>query len=225
MKVFYLEDELFLAQVVRESLEKRGFEVMHCVSGEGAIEQCQLFSPDICLLDVMVPKVDGYEVGSAIRRWNSRLPIIFLTAKTQTKDVIAGFESGGTDYLKKPFSIEELIVRMNNQFAMLQSVSTDNKTLRLGRFTFHAQKQELTLNDQSWRLSFRESQLLKFLIDRKAGIAKRKEILLEIWGDDSFFNSRNLDVYVRKLRHRLQPDPDVKILTLKGVGYRVVEDD
>ena len=221
-RVFYLEDEPFLAQVVVESLQKNGYEVHHVSTGAHAVEECLRIEPDLCLLDVMVPVVDGFQIGKDIREKVAELPIIFLTAKVQSSDVVEGFNSGGTDYLRKPFSMEELLVRMEHHLKWKPETGNKVEAIKLGAFDFDKYKQELKFKGEATRLSYRESQLLDFLVQSREGIAERKDILMNLWGDDSYFNSRNLDVYIKKLRDRLKKDPDVEIITLKGVGYRVV---
>ena len=222
IKILYVEDEPFLAKIVRESLETRGFIVEMVADGALAVERFQAFEPDIAVLDVMLPNVSGYDIGTIIRRLSPSLPIIFLTAKTQTDDVLKGFESGGNDYIRKPFSMEELIVRIKNLLAFSKhtpSVSGVFEGISVGNFTFFPQKYELKIGDNSRRLSHRETELLKILCENRHFTVDRKVVLMRIWGDDSFFNSRNLDVYITKLRDYLKADPTVEIMTVKGVGY------
>lgn len=225
IKVFYLEDEPFLGKIVRESLESRDFEVCWATDGRGAVEEFQRFDPEICVLDVMLPHRDGFSVGQEIRQLHPAIPIIFLTAKTQTADVLEGFAAGGNDYIRKPFSMEELIVRIHN-LLKISAVSAPPANLPtgdlpLGRFQFSVQRQELVLENQVRRLSHRETELLKMLAAQPGEAVARKEILDTIWGNDSFFNSRNLDVYITRLREYLRPG-GVEILTLKSVGYRLL---
>jgi DNA-binding response OmpR family regulator len=176
----------------------------------------------------MLPNVDGYELGQQIRRLDPTLPIIFLTAKTQTDDVLKGFQAGGNDYIRKPFSMEELIVRIKNLLLMAQNRAVGNPSvsegISVGKYHFLPQKYELRLGEESRRLSHREMELLKILCDNRNFTVERKEVLLKIWGDDSFFNSRNLDVYITKLRDYLKGDPAVNIMTVKGVGYHFSTD-
>lgn len=223
-RVLYVEDEPLLGKIVKESLESRGFEVELIGDGARVLEAFEAFAPEICVLDVMLPNRDGFSLGKELREKAPQLPIIFLTAKTQTQDLLKGFESGGNDYLKKPFSMEELIVRMENLLRMTrhqQPIPTDAKAsaVKFGAFTFYPQKYELHHPQAQHSLSHREAQLLGILASHQNGAVKRKDILLEVWGDDSFFNSRNLDVYIAKLRDYLKPDDRVRIITLKGVGY------
>lgn len=220
IKVLYVEDEPFLARIVKESLESRDFAVHLVNDGKAAVNVFEEVKPDICVLDVMLPHRDGFTLAGDIRQRNPNIPIIFLTAKNQTEDVIKGFESGGNDYLRKPFSMEELIVRINNLMALSRktsSVVADH--IRLGQFVFHPSRYELQRGDQVRKLSHREATLLQLLAAHQNKIVNRKEILLQLWGDDSFFNSRNLDVYITKLRDYLKEDATLEIMTIKGVGY------
>lgn len=226
LKVLYIEDEPSLAKIVKETLELKGFKVEHLISGLGALEKLKSFKPDVCVFDVMLPGKDGFETGKEVRHFSADTPILYLTAKSQTADVLKGFESGGNDYLKKPFSLEELIVRIENLHQMHESVKVatfEPNKFTLGTLSFDPQNQTLGFDQNVKRLSFSETQLLQMLVERKGEVIKRKDILNKIWGDDHFFNSRNLDVYITKLRGYLKADANVKLLTLKSVGYRVVE--
>lgn len=220
-KVFYLEDELFLARIVKESLESRGFEVVMESEGESALNSFKKSSADICVLDVMLPGKDGFAVANEIREYNKHIPIIFLTAKTQTEDVVKGFTIGGNDYIRKPFSMEELIVRIQNLLQLNdhpQKIKGDVVTI--GLYTFHLNRQVLDDGSEERKLSYRETELLKMLYENRNVIIDRKDILNMIWNNDSFFNSRTLDVYITRLRSYLKNDPSLEILTIKGVGYR-----
>ena len=218
-KVLYVEDEPFLGKIVKESLESRLFEVLMIGDGAKVIDAFQAFQPDIAVLDIMLPNVDGYALSESLRRLSPTLPIIFLTAKTQTDDVLRGFQSGGNDYVRKPFSLEELIVRIQNLLAMSRSTPSVFDPFHIGKFQFIPQRYELKIGDKVKKLSARENDLLRILCEHRNFTVERKEILMKIWGDDSFFNSRNLDVYVTKLRDYLREDPSVQIMTVKGVGY------
>lgn len=224
--ILYVEDEPFLSKIVRESLESRGFVVRWISNGDEAVPAFRAARPDICILDVMLPQRDGFSVGKEIRQLDARVPIIFLTAKNQTEDVLQGFESGGNDYLRKPFSLEELIVRIHNLLQLVKgeapSPSKPQDAILLGCYQFFPLRQQLLLDDQTRNLSHRETQLLLMLAQQRNQVVQRRDILLQLWGDDSFFNSRNLDVYVTRLRDYLKEDSNVQLLTLKGVGYRLV---
>jgi DNA-binding response OmpR family regulator len=220
-KILYVEDEPFLGRIVKESLESRDFEVNMANDGAKAVDLFRKVSPDICVLDIMLPSKDGYSIAKNIRQVNPNVPIIFVTAKTQTEDLLKGFEAGGNDYLRKPFSMEELIVRVNN----LLNLSKRNKpvgVITLGKFEFDATRYELRIDSSMRKLSHREAMLLQILSENQNTVVNRKDILMKIWGDDSFFNSRNLDVYITKLRDYLKTDPNVEIITIKGIGYQVV---
>ncbi|MES1216403.1 MAG: response regulator transcription factor [Bacteroidota bacterium] len=225
IKVLYVEDELFLGKIVKESLETRGFEVFMESDGAKATALFKKTEPDICVLDVMLPNKDGFTIAGEIRDIHETVPIIFLTAKTQTDDVVKGFSTGGNDYIRKPFSMEELIVRIQNALRTKKDSSEDAITtdsVSIGKFTFHLNRQLLTDGKESRKLSFRESELLKLLYGNRDKVIDRKDILNLLWGNDSFFNSRNLDVYVTKLRSYLKEDPSLEIITIKGIGYRFV---
>jgi DNA-binding response OmpR family regulator len=181
-------------------------------------------NPDICVLDIMLPNKDGFTIADEIRMINEEVPIIFLTAKTQTEDVVKGFSLGGNDYVRKPFSMEELIVRIQN---LLRNKTEGNHKIAggsatMGKYNFQVNRQLLSDGKEERKLSFRESELLKLLYENRDKIIDRKDILNLLWGNDSFFNSRNLDVYITKLRSYLRNDPSLEIITIKGVGYRFI---
>lgn len=223
-KVLYVEDELFLGKIVKESLESRGFEVTMESDGAKATAAFKNSQPDICVLDVMLPNKDGFAIADEIRNINEEVPIIFLTAKTQTEDVVKGFSLGGNDYIRKPFSMEELIVRIQN--ALRNKTEAPKKitgdTVQLGKYSFQLNRQVLSDGKDDRKLSYRESELLKLLYENRDKIIDRKDILNLLWGNDNFFNSRNLDVYITKLRGYLKEDPSLEIITIKGIGYRFV---
>jgi DNA-binding response OmpR family regulator len=223
-KVLYAEDELFLGKIVKESLESRGFQVMMEADGAKVFSHFKKETPDICVLDIMLPNKDGFAIADEIRAVNEDVPIIFLTAKIQTEDVVKGFSIGGNDYIRKPFSMEELIVRIQH----VLKIKPDNKSkitgdmVALGKLNFHLNRQTLSNGKEERKLSYRESELLKLLCINRDSIIDRKDILNLLWGNDSFFNSRNLDVYITKLRGYLKEDPSLEIITIKGIGYRFV---
>jgi DNA-binding response OmpR family regulator len=224
MKILYVEDELSLAKVVRESLQSRAYEVLHLQDGAELMVHYEQFKPDICLFDVMLPVKDGFALAKELRTINPDIPIIFITSKVQTQDVLKGFGVGGNDYIKKPFSLEELIVRINNLYRLTsQQNQVDPKVLKIGKYEFWPDKLELVFGGEIRRISYREGQLLFELAHNKNEVVNRKHILDSLWGDDNFFNSRNLDVYITKLRQYFKQDEKVQIITLKAVGYRLVD--
>jgi DNA-binding response OmpR family regulator len=224
IKILYVEDELFLGKIVKESLESRGFDV--CMESDGAtvLSAFKKMQPDVCVLDIMLPNMDGFEIAEKIRELDDQVPILFLTAKTRTEDLVKGFMLGGNDYIRKPFSMEELIVRVqhslrNKEFGPGPILKDEAP---VGKYLFHWRKQVLGFRGEERKLSFRENELLKFLYENRDRVIDRKDVLNQLWGNDSFFNSRNLDVYITKLRSYLKEDESVGIITLKGIGYRFV---
>ncbi|MFN6378068.1 MAG: response regulator transcription factor [Flavobacteriales bacterium] len=222
-RILYIEDETLLARIIIDSLHYHNYQVDHYIHGQQIETYLQEYTPDICILDVMLPHIDGFMLGKNIRKILPSLPIIFLTAKNETKDVIEGFKSGGTDYLKKPFSIDELLIRIENQLVLSKPKNLqDSNTIELFDLILHTDRQEIIITGETRKLSFRETQLAALLLSRSGEVITRKEILMKLWGDDSYFNSRNLDVYIRKFRELLSTDDTLELITLKGVGYRLV---
>ncbi len=224
-KILYVEDEIFLAKIVRESLESRGYTIFLETDGGKALEQYRTNKPDICVLDIMLPNKDGFTIAEEIRNEDTETPIIFLTAKIQTADLVKGFNMGGNDYVRKPFSMEELIVRIENALRQKSIGKTENdqkEDTKVGVFAFNPHRQTLNSEVESRKLSFRESELLRLLYENRDRVIDRRDILNVLWGSDSFFNSRTLDVYITKLRGYLKADPSLEIITVKGIGYRFV---
>ena len=220
-KILLAEDEPSLGQIIKESLETRNFEVLLCSDGEEAYKVYKTEQPLLLVLDVMMPKKDGFTLAKEIRMDDPSIPIIFLTAKSQVEDVVEGFTLGGNDYLKKPFSMEELIVRINS---LLKRGKTTviNDEIKLGNFVFNLKKQNLEFNKTIVTLTHREANLLFYLIENKNQILDRSFILKKLWGDDNFFNARSMDVFITKLRKKLKNDPSIQILNVRGYGYKLV---
>ncbi|MBE0647116.1 MAG: response regulator transcription factor [Bacteroidales bacterium] len=222
-KILYIEDEPYLGKIVKETLQKEGFIVEWRNDGATVLGAFNNFSPDICVLDIMLPNVDGYTLCGQIRKQHPSLPIIFLTAKTETADLVKGFEAGGTDYIRKPFSMEELIVRIHNQIKLVEGVKSDlasqPEEITLGKFRLFPRRYELQSPSKTIKLSQRDMEVLSLLVAHRNQNLDRKQLLMTVWGDDSFFNSRTLDVYIRKLRNYFAEDPSIEIVTLKGKGY------
>ena len=223
-KVLYIEDEPYLARIVCESLRREGYEVLHRTDGSRITSHIKTFQPHICVLDVMLPHTDGFSLGSHVRNLYPRLPILYLTARTQTQDLVQGFASGGTDYMKKPFSLEELVARIENQLRLTAEAEAPElpDEVKLGHMRFYPGRLELHGPGRLTRLSHREAQILSLLCSHQNRLLDRRSLLQAVWGDDSFFNSRNLDVYIRKLRHYFSEEPGIAIITLKGQGYQFV---
>lgn len=220
--ILLAEDEPALGLIIKESLETRNFKVLLCDNGDKAMEVYQNLKPELLVLDVMMPKKDGFTLAKEIRTIDEKIPIIFLTAKSQTQDVVEGFTIGGNDYLKKPFSMEELIVRINNLLNRTQ-IQKVSEILQLGEFTFDFPKQTLQFKDEEkTQLTHREAHLLFHLIKNKNQVLDRTLILNKLWGNDDFFNARSMDVFITKLRKKLQADETVQILNVRGFGYKLI---
>ncbi|GAB3545963.1 response regulator transcription factor [Spirosoma fluminis] len=223
--VLLVEDELALGMIVRDSLEVRGFTVFYAADGAEGLNLFRQQQPDIVVADVMMPEMDGFSLAEHIRQDNAHIPILFLTARSQTADVVRGFELGGNDYLKKPFSLDELIVRINALLRRPASLGTTPSTpmlLAVGRYRFDPPKQKLFLDGNETVLSHREAELLRRLYEQRNQVLERSAVLTELWGDDSFFNGRSLDVFITRLRRYLRDDPQVQIINVRGIGYKLI---
>jgi len=220
--ILLAEDEAALGQIIKESLETREFNVLLCENGEKALQIYQEQQPELLVLDVMMPKKDGFTLAREIRMENDEIPIIFLTAKSQTQDVVEGFTIGGNDYLKKPFSMEELIVRINNLLNRTK-IQKNSEIFHINNYIFNFPKQTLQFeNNEIIQLTHREAHLLFHLINSKNKVLNRSFILNKLWGDDDFFNARSMDVFISKLRKKLKKDNSIQILNVRGFGYKIV---
>lgn len=223
IKLLLAEDEAALGQIIKESLETRDFEVLLCDNGEKAFEKYQSEHPEILVLDVMMPKKDGFTLAKDVRAIDDAIPIIFLTAKSQTADVVEGFSIGGNDYLKKPFSMEELIVRIHNLLNRTK-VQKTSENLIIGKYNFDFPKQQLSFeNDEAIQLTHREAHLLFHLIKNKNKVLDRSLILNKLWGTDDFFSARSMDVFITKLRKKLKKDENLQIINVRGFGYKLTD--
>ena len=224
LKILLAEDEPFLGKIIKESFETRDFEVSWVQNGIKAYSVFRSFKPDICILDVMMPEKDGFSVTEDIRKIDTGVPILFLTARSLTEDVIKGFELGCNDYLKKPFSMEELIVRVKSLLGRSEKhkVNLPTENFSIGNYEFNNTIQELTLGNESVKLSFREASLLKMLIENKNQVLARKLALDYLWGEDNFFAARSMDVFITKLRKHLKHDTNIEIVNIRGIGYKLI---
>jgi DNA-binding response OmpR family regulator len=221
IKIVLAEDEAALGQIIKESLETRDFEVILCENGEKAFQAYTSGAPEILVLDVMMPKKDGFTLAKEIRAIDDTIPIIFLTAKSQTQDVVEGFSIGGNDYLKKPFSMEELIVRISNLISRTKDQKTA-KVLEVGLYKFDFPRQQLQFMDEEpAQLTHREAHLLFHLIKNKNQVLDRSLILNKLWGTDDFFSTRSMDVFITKLRKKLKKDETIQIINVRGYGYKL----
>lgn len=215
------EDEETLSQIVKESLETRNFIVIPCKNGKDALETFYKEKADVLILDVMLPIKDGFSVAIEIRKTNKQIPIIFLTAKSQTHDVIEGFKSGGNDYLKKPFSMEELIVRIHSLLNRNEKI-LDDDLIEIGNYKFNRIQQQLVYQNTIQNLTNRECELLYCLHQNKNKIIERSIILNLLWGNEDFFTTRSMDVFITKLRKKLDKDSSIKILNIRNLGYKLL---
>lgn len=220
-KIILAEDEPALAQIIKESLETRNFEVVLCNNGEEAFEAYTKEKPELLVLDVMMPKKDGFTLAKEIRKLDKKTPIVFLTAKSQTQDVVDGFQLGGNDYLKKPFSMEELIVRIHSLLGRIQPEKNEEDIV-IGSYLFNLTKQTLNHSGNVLFLTHREASLLHLLVENKNDILDRSLVLKKIWGDDDFFNGRSMDVFITKLRKKLSLDPNIQIINVRSQGYKLI---
>ena len=222
-RILLAEDDLNLGFVVQDNLIQHGFEVVLCKDGKEALENFSSDEFDLCILDVMMPKMDGFELVEEIRNQNSDIPILFLTARTMKEDRIRGFTLGGDDYIIKPFSIEELICRINvfikRSGAPINSIKSE---MSIGAYLFDYENLLLKNQSKEFTLTQMEADVLLILYNHAGEVRKRGEILKEIWGDDDYFNGRSLDVFISRLRKLLSDDDTVKIINQHGVGFKLV---
>ena len=223
-KILYVEDDLTLSFVTTDNLEIRGYEVDFCEDGLTALEMIGRKTYDLCILDVMLPKMDGFVLARKIREFNVGIPIIFLTARSNREDKIYGLQQGADDYLTKPFSIEELVLKIEI-FLKRSKVELRNESLNrniiFGMFSFSPDNQKIICSDIQFNLTHREAVLLEFLLKNKEKVVKREDILSVVWGNSNFFSSRTIDVFISRLRKILKIDVSVKIENIHNVGYRL----
>jgi DNA-binding response OmpR family regulator len=219
--LLYVEDELSLGKITSDTLKKNGFNVIWAKDGFEALEFLSNNKIDICVIDVMLPKLDGFKLVMEIRKNNKLLPVLFLTARVLTEDVLKGFEIVGNDYLKKPFSIEELIFRIK-ELVKRNNISNISNIYQIGRYVFNYTKMEIYLDDQKIGLTHRENEIIKRLYVNVNDVVNRSEILQELWGDDSYYNGRSLDVFMTKIRKYFSADPSILIKNIRGLGYKLI---
>lgn len=222
-KILYLEDEVSLGKITRDMLVKSGFTVEWIEDGKKGLDAFNSNSYSICVVDIMMPGIDGYSFVKEIRKTNQNIPVIFLTARSLTEDVVKGFETGGNDYLKKPFSIEELIVRINSLLNRApKAVEALPTQFTIGKFTFDHAIMELSSSEGKIVLTNLENELLHRLILHKNSVLERQKVLIELWGDDTFFNARSMDVFITKLRKYFASDDSISIVNIRGIGYKMI---
>lgn len=228
--ILLAEDERTLAMIIKDTLDGQGFDVTVADDGEQALTLYRANKPDVLVADVMMPRMDGYELVRRIRKSDRQTPVIFLTARSAVGDVVHGFEMGANDYLKKPFGMQELIVRIKALLGRACTVTpqaVEATRFIIGQYLFDAVIQRLTHVPTGTKaeLSYRESEILRHLCLAPNEVVTSQSLLLNIWKDDSFFNNKSLHVFITKLRHRLSQDESLRIANVRGIGYKLITSD
>jgi DNA-binding response OmpR family regulator len=222
-KILYVEDDETLSMLTKESLESRSFDVTHCTNGEAAFDEFSNGYYDLCILDIMLPVMDGFTLANKIRAFNGDIPILFLTAKSLHEDKVRGFKTGADDYITKPFSMEELLLKID-VFLRRNKVTHETNSVRktlIGRFDFDYYNQLLLLDGKRIQLTHREAELVKYFADNRGELIKREILLQKIWGNDEYSAGRSLDVFISRLRKIFSIDTGIKIENVHGVGFRL----
>ena len=224
--VLLVEDEETLAMIIKDTLEGQGFRIRLAKDGEEGLRLFFQEKPDVLVADVMMPRMDGFEMVRRLRKTDKRTPVLFLTARSAINDVVEGFELGANDYLKKPFGMQELIVRIKALLGRACPSMSDKPaahTFEIGHYLFNSQTQTLTHTELTQQLSYRESEILRRLCLNRNQVTDMRQLLLDLWGDDSFFNQRSLHVFITKLRHKLSKDERIRIVNVRGIGYKLID--
>jgi two-component system response regulator VicR len=222
--ILYVEDDLILSFVTRDNLMLKGYEVDFAEDGLKALEMTALRSYDLFIFDVMLPKMDGFTLATKIREKNVDTPIIFLTARSFMEDRIKGLQLGADDYITKPFSIEELVLKIEVFLRRSKIVPVENNrktVITIGEYAFDIANQHLSIAGKNQTLTYRECELLKLFVENLNQIVKREQILMKVWGNDQYFSSRSLDVFISRIRKLLKSDPSIKIENIHNIGYRM----
>lgn len=220
-RVLLAEDDLSLGYVIKDNLEQEGYYVVLCPDGDDALQRFQKEEFDICLLDVMMPSKDGFTVAKKIRQKSDLVPILFLTAKSMEEDRLKGFSTGADDYITKPFSMKELLMRMDVFLRRTKKLHSDQVLeFSIGKLNFSYTDLKISNGTEESNLTQKEADLLKFFCEHPNHILKREEVLLNVWGKDDYFLGRSMDVFITKLRKHFKADPEVNIETIHGVGFR-----
>ncbi len=222
--ILLVEDDSNLGAVLSEYLELKGYDVTHCADGEIGEQTFGTKKFDLCILDVMLPKKDGFSLAKHIRERDADVPIIFLTAKSMKEDRLEGFSIGADDYVTKPFSVEELMMRVKAVLKRTQSgqqQAREQAKYHVGDYVFDAEQRLLTFADETRNLTHKESELLKTLCASTGMVVRRSDALKKIWGDDNYFNGRSMDVFVTRLRKYLKNDANVQIVNVHGMGFKL----
>lgn len=228
-KLLIVEDDPNLGQILQEYLQVKGFDTHLAQDGQKGLEAFKQQAFDLCLLDVMLPVIDGFTLAEEIRKQDKDTPVIFLTAKSLKEDTLHGLRLGADDYITKPFSMEELLLRIKailkrtSRHAQEEKKPENNGPLKIGKFTFYPKQQQLCTDNKKISLTAKEASLLRMLIEHEGSTLNRTEALMAIWHDDSYFNARSMDVYITKIRKLLKDDPQLQILSVRGEGFKLVK--
>lgn len=222
-RLLLVEDEQMLAEILSDTLSDRNFEVELAYDGQQALDILRVKRFDVIVTDVMMPHIDGFTLARRLRREGCATPILFLTARSATEDVVKGFEVGGNDFLRKPFAIDELIVRVQALAGRMNPAEEVEQPFQIGQYQFDPKSSTLSIGGESITLAAREAAVLVRLCRQQGATVEASAILHELWGDDNFFNLRSLNVYISRLRRHLAADPDVEIISVRGVGYRLID--
>lgn len=226
VKILLVEDDPTLGFVIKDNLEESGYEVVYCHDGETAWQQFMRHNVDLCLLDVMLPRKDGMMLAQQIRKKNDRIPILFMTAKSMDTDRIAGFKAGGDDYITKPFNMEELLLRIEVFIKRTKNIDRNNvQQYQVGDLHFDYKQLSIHVNGESFQLTQKEADLLKYLCDHQNAVVKREDVLMAVWGKDDYFLGRSMDVFMTKIRKYIKEAKGIDLQTLHGIGFKFVVHD
>jgi two-component system, OmpR family, response regulator TrcR len=222
--ILLIEDQVELCQILKDTLSLYGFDVTYALNGDDGYKIFTSLDPKLVIIDIMMPGSDGFSAVKQIRAVNKDVPLIMLTAKPLTEDLVKAFDLGCNDFIRKPFVMEELIARIRSFAKVPASASrAAHNMYKLGSFTFNASTHELANDSNRFQLSYKEVELLKKLCESKSTVVDRQVLLAELWGSDSVFNSKTMNVYINRLRNYLESDKSVEILTIRGYGYKLIE--
>lgn len=222
-KILLVEDDPTLGFVIKDNLEENGYEVVYCHDGESGWQQFMRQNIDLCLLDVMLPKKDGFALSQQIRKKNDHIPILFMTAKSLDEDRIAGFKAGGDDYITKPFNMQELLLRI--EVFIKRTKNTEHHSVQqyhIGNIKFDYSQLTIEREGQSYQLTQKEADLFKYLCDHQNEVIKREDILMNVWGKDDYFLGRSMDVFMTKIRKYIKDADGIDLQTLHGIGFKLV---
>jgi two-component system, OmpR family, response regulator TrcR len=221
--ILLIEDQVELCQILKDTLSLYGFDVTYALNGDDGYSLFTSLDPKIVIIDIMMPGSDGFSAVKQVRAVNKDVPIIMLTAKPLTDDLVKAFDLGCNDFIRKPFVMEELIARIRSFARVSGTASRAHHLYKLGSFTLNASTQELVNHSSRFQLSYKEVELLKRLCEAKSTVVDRQVLLAELWGSDNVFNSKTMNVYINRLRNYLDSDKSVEILTIRGYGYKLIE--